>query len=108
MRIIVPCGKAAPARFSLGLSSFAGANLADDAMTIADETVDPSFLIAVFSGFSVSTQASDGRGPRPTRLSTLKSGGGLSRIPFHSLSKLAEPRFSSVEAQVKVSSERVP
>ena len=74
---MMPCGKVAttgPQRFPLGLTSFAGANLADDTMTIADEAAEPSFLVAVFSGFSVSTQSPDQRLPRPTRLSTLRSG----------------------------------
>lgn len=76
VRAIMPCGKmaAGPPRFPLGLTSFAGANLADDTMTVADDTVDPSFLVAVFSGFSVSTQNAEYRTPRPTRLSHLKSG----------------------------------
>ena len=83
IRVMMPCSKIAaagpnsPQNFPPGLSG--AATLADETMTVPDEAVEPTFLVAVFSGFSVSTQSAESRGPRPTRLSNLRS--GISSIP---------------------------
>lgn len=79
IRVIMPCCKTSAVgcpNYPSGLHSTGpgGTTLADDTMTLGENTDEPSFLVAIFSGFSVSTQASDYRSPRPSRCSKLRSG----------------------------------
>ena len=75
---MMPCSRAAAVG---GASAFAQAmpSPADENMTQADgEDADPTFLVVVLSGFSVSSQMPDTRTPRPTRLSNLGHSGTFS------------------------------
>ena len=74
---MMPCSRAAAVG---GAAAFAHAasSPADETMTQVEEDVDPTFLVVVLSGFSVSSQMPETRTPRPTRLSNLGHSGILS------------------------------
>jgi len=77
IRMMMPCSRAAAAGGAAAFAQTASGlpSPADETMTQAEETMDPTFLVVVLSGFSVSSQMPEHRTPRPTRLSNLARSG---------------------------------